>query len=261
MSDNQPNYIEDANRTKSTSYYPGKVELSRFLQTLNGAIGHLNELDRIKKALFYGKPIFPGHTPIGDTCDLLPIYVLGENPSVAVDILHGIIGKATEGCELLEALEDAIQSGKMIDYVNLGEEIGDGQWYDAILAKAIGVSFESVQRVNIAKLRKRYPEKFTDDDAINRDVAAERVILAGAEPVHVAPVKSSHSDTFVEPVLYEETERAGHLEVRGRIYQHSSVEEAKAAAEQPSLRPGYDESSGVHCTGHVDYDRCDGVED
>jgi len=214
MSDNKANYIEDANRTKSTSYYPEKVELGFFLRELNAAIIALNSLDKIKKALFYGKPLYPGALdPFGKSASELNIGALAINDFKAVDILHGIIGKATEGCELLEALERSLNTGAALDFINVAEEIGDGMWYDAILAKAIGVTFEEVQATNIAKLRKRYPEKYADAEAITRDLDAERTVLEGGGVHCTAHVDYQTTDAEkcnIAPKGWCCTRQAGH---------------------------------------------------
>lgn len=46
-----------------------------------------------------------------------------------------------------------------------------------VLAGMDGRTLEGVQAANIAKLRARYPDKYTDQNAINRDIAAERRAL------------------------------------------------------------------------------------
>lgn len=98
---------------------------------------------------------------------------------VSVDILHGAIGISTEAGEILDAVKKSIFYGKPFDLVNLQEEIGDCFWYLAILAKEAGMSFEDIQTQNVAKLKKRYPEKFTEEKALNRDLGAEREVLEG----------------------------------------------------------------------------------
>ena len=89
------------------------------------------------------------------------------------DLLHAAMGISTEAGELLDALKKAIFYGKPLDSVNLKEEVGDVMWYIAIACHALGISIEQVCAMNIAKLRARYPHKFTSHDAINRDVAKE----------------------------------------------------------------------------------------
>lgn len=255
MSDNKANYIEDANRTKSTSYYPAKVSRSEFLRTLNSAITALNKLDKIKKALFYGKPLFPGDLPvIGDTCETLAIeHLHGLHHNIRVDILHGIIGKATEGCELLEALERSVITGTTLDFVNVAEEIDDGQWYDAVLAKAIGVTFEEVQTTNIAKLRKRYPEKYADAEALTRDIDSERATLESG--VHCTG-HVDYEQCYEAPKGWLCTRKAGH---DGPCAAVSNVSVSGVAfVAHGQFR---DERTGQPDNAGVDYSLCDGVED
>lgn len=92
-------------------------------------------------------------------------------------ILHAGMGLATESGEFLDALKKAIFYGKPLDEVNLREEVGDLLWYCAIALDALNGDFESVMQTNIDKLKARYPEKFTEDKAIDRDLNTERKIL------------------------------------------------------------------------------------
>ncbi len=92
-------------------------------------------------------------------------------------LLHAAMGLTTEAGEFLDALKKHLFYGKPLDLVNLREEIGDIMWYLAIACDALGTDFETEQERNIAKLRKRYPEKFDAEQAIERDLDAERAIL------------------------------------------------------------------------------------
>ena len=94
-----------------------------------------------------------------------------------IRLLHAGIGLATESAEFLDALNKVIYYGKELDKVNLAEEIGDILWYCAVALDELGVSFEEVMEKNIAKLEARYPEKFTEEKAENRDLKTERDIL------------------------------------------------------------------------------------
>jgi NTP pyrophosphatase (non-canonical NTP hydrolase) len=97
-------------------------------------------------------------------------------PEVA-QLLHGAIGLATESGEILDALKKHIYYGKPLDKVNLIEEISDCAWYIALLLRELGYSFEEMAELNIKKLRARYGEKFSEHDAINRNLHVEREIL------------------------------------------------------------------------------------
>lgn len=94
-------------------------------------------------------------------------------------LIHAAIGMCTESGEFIDALKKHIFYGKPLDYVNLEEELGDLMWYVAIAANALDADLGEIMDRNIQKLKTRYPNKFTSEDAINRDIAAERAVLEG----------------------------------------------------------------------------------
>lgn len=96
-----------------------------------------------------------------------------------IKILHGLMGMTTETGEAMDALKKYLIYGKPLDMTNLEEETGDLFWYCAILADACDFTFESSMEKNIAKLRLRYPNRFTEYDAMNRNLEGERQILEG----------------------------------------------------------------------------------
>jgi len=99
------------------------------------------------------------------------------NYNKSLDLIHASMGLVTEAGEFQDALKKHLYYGKNLDTVNLKEEIGDILWYCAIALEALGTDFESVMQTNIDKLKARYPEKFTEDSANNRDLETERQIL------------------------------------------------------------------------------------
>lgn len=174
------NYIQQALQTKSTSFHGDKVEFQLFYDTLANTIFNLQQLDKMKKSLFYGKDNFVVDNAHG-TCNQLPVECLSEddNSITGIDVLHAVLGIATEAGELLEAIQIGLFGEDGFDLVNVAEEVGDVFWYQAILANSAGKSFEEIQATNIAKLRARFPNKFTELDAQVRDLDKERVILEG----------------------------------------------------------------------------------
>jgi NTP pyrophosphatase (non-canonical NTP hydrolase) len=98
-------------------------------------------------------------------------------PVSTIDLIHAAMGLATEAGEFMDTMKKHIFYGKLIDEVNLAEELSDIFWYCALACNALDVSFDDVMKINIEKLQKRYPEKFTEDAALNRDLEAEREIL------------------------------------------------------------------------------------
>lgn len=111
-------------------------------------------------------------------------YITGQTTSanINVDVLHAIVGISTEGGELLDVAKKAMFYGKSPDYVNLDEEMGDVLWYIAIYANARGTTIEALAQQNNAKLRQRFPNKFSEHLANNRNLAAEREVLEQHSP-------------------------------------------------------------------------------
>lgn len=179
------NYIEEANVTMSETFHegvPAMLIASGLEKITHGTIG----MDKIKKFMFYGRQ----NEELMAVCEAWRILnpeschdikfdklVPGKSREDAIRIFHGIIGIITEAGELAEALGKAIQDETPLDLTNVSEEIGDGLWYDAAMLRVLGTTFDSVQRTNIAKLRARFPNKFTEFDANNRNLDAERAIL------------------------------------------------------------------------------------
>jgi NTP pyrophosphatase (non-canonical NTP hydrolase) len=94
-----------------------------------------------------------------------------------IRLLHAAIGLATEAGEIQDQLKKAVFYGKPLDKVNLEEELGDLFWYIAIMSDTLGVSFDQIMEKNIAKLKARYGDKFTEKAALERNLDAEREIL------------------------------------------------------------------------------------
>lgn len=95
------------------------------------------------------------------------------------DLLHGAMGVCTEAGEIMDVVKKKVFYGKEPDLVNLREEAGDLMWYLAVLARAAGMTLDDIAQLNIAKLRARYPVKFNEVQALNRNLEAERAALEG----------------------------------------------------------------------------------
>lgn len=94
-----------------------------------------------------------------------------------VRLLHAVMGIVTEAGEMMDELKRHIIYGKPIDEINLQEEVGDSFWYHALALRTLMKTIEGTMDQNIAKLAKRYPEKFTEHAALNRDLYVERAAL------------------------------------------------------------------------------------
>ena len=94
-----------------------------------------------------------------------------------IRLLHAAMGMQTEAAEFTDMLKKHIFYGKPLDEVNLKEELFDMTWYMAIALDVLGYTFEEGFKTNIDKLKARYPEKFTERAATNRNLPKEREIL------------------------------------------------------------------------------------
>lgn len=140
--------------------------------------------DSIKRKLFYGL----GHISKGVPFNVMHLermsgeQILGQLKQYAShfeanDLIHGILGAAGESGELLDALTAAILEQKEIDKVNVVEEVGDVLWYLALVLRSVDSTLEEAMQININKLRKRYPEQWSQEAVVNRDLEGEREIL------------------------------------------------------------------------------------
>jgi NTP pyrophosphatase (non-canonical NTP hydrolase) len=99
------------------------------------------------------------------------------NHTKSIRLLHAGMGMSTEAAEFIDQLKKHIFYGKPLDEVNLAEEIGDLLWYIAIASDELEIDISQIMQTNIDKLRARFPEKFTEEKAENRDLEKERDIL------------------------------------------------------------------------------------
>lgn len=167
-----------------------KVQANRYglLALLNLSIAATEIMDQVKKNVFYGRPV--NEEVIGKRIAEIKSMTnafedagitAAEKDEIKVDprLFHGIIGKFTEVGEMLEALEEHISTGAPLDVVNLREELGDDNWYNAIICDTTGIRMEDTLAIVIDKLRARYGDKFDAYLANNRDLVTERQILEG----------------------------------------------------------------------------------
>jgi len=93
---------------------------------------------------------------------------------VDTNLIHGLLGIVSEAGELLQALQ---APGEELDMVNVQEELGDMLWYLNLMVSSCGKTQAELEVQLLAKLRARYPEKFSVESALVRDLDAERTAL------------------------------------------------------------------------------------
>ena len=182
---NLQEFTEQAIKTESVIDVV-ETDARLFKQALWIFIHASSVLDAMKKNIFYGKPIdwnklAKAFDDIRFISEKMPCALnadMHDRLDVDPRIFHSIVGICTESGELAELLARTIgfpENG--FDVVNFGEELGDIDWYKAIGTDATGLNPDNILDTVIKKLQKRYPDKFTSDDAINRNVDAERSLL------------------------------------------------------------------------------------
>lgn len=195
-------YVQNALRTKSDNFYAADNEAVNI--ALLSVMNSLKELepmvDGLKRACFYGNDLTDdlmlGVASLADYYEQVEQKGTDEEKKILeqmdeqlarmkrvdADTIHGILGLFSEACELVQAVMKYVEEGEQVDVVNVREELGDLQWYMAILANATETSFSNMCIKNITKLRSRFPDKFTKEKSDNRDLDKERKILDNAEP-------------------------------------------------------------------------------
>ena len=84
------------------------------------------------------------------------------------DLMHAAYGVAGEAGEFADCIKKHQIYGKDFDRDNAIEELGDLLWYIALACNALDTTMDQVAMANIAKLRKRYPDKYSDQHAAAR---------------------------------------------------------------------------------------------
>ena len=83
-------------------------------------------------------------------------------------ILNGLMGLSGEAGEAIDILKKHYFQGHELDREHMAKELGDIAWYLAVSADAIGYDLETIFKMNIDKLKARYPDGFKSECSINR---------------------------------------------------------------------------------------------
>lgn len=77
----------------------------------------------------------------------------------------GLAGEAGEVCDLIKKVQ---HHRAPLDEAKLRKELGDVLWYIAHACNVMGWDLEDIARLNVEKLRARYPSGFSTADSIAR---------------------------------------------------------------------------------------------
>jgi NTP pyrophosphatase (non-canonical NTP hydrolase) len=182
-------YQDLALRTRGEAFHAERVHPCHLDRVLTFAISVSSLASEIKAALFYGR----------ESRSRLHIASGWSAPSASYanlspDVIHAALGLIDEVGELARALKTALAGGEL-DRINLLEEAGDAEWYLSLLVHSQNASLGATLEANIAKLRRRVGERFTDLAANSRDLASERAVLeahlVGREADDAAEIESA----------------------------------------------------------------------
>lgn len=88
-----------------------------------------------------------------------------DKKEVLTNSVMGLCGESGEACDIVKK---HLFHGHELDRAALIKELGDVAWYLAEAAEALDISLDEIFMLNIEKLRKRYPEGFSEEKSINR---------------------------------------------------------------------------------------------
>jgi NTP pyrophosphatase (non-canonical NTP hydrolase) len=111
--------------------------------------------------------------------DYTPILMRLNKDRPLLRRLHAAIGISGEAGEILDYFKKGMMFGKIIDRNKVKEECGDLLWYMSIMLDSYGFSFEEIMQANYDKLRVRYPNGFSEKDALLRRDELELVSNKG----------------------------------------------------------------------------------
>ena len=81
------------------------------------------------------------------------------------------LGLSGESGEIADHVKKIIYHGHPLDDPTrdkIAKELGDILWYCAMGSRGIGLGLGEIARMNVEKLKKRYPEGFSTENSLNR---------------------------------------------------------------------------------------------
>jgi NTP pyrophosphatase (non-canonical NTP hydrolase) len=182
-------YLEEANRTTAEpeELYAGEDEHRYIATCLGQIVFNAADTDANKRLTFYGadfektvkREAKERQRIIKELQLPITLYKTGDFSVTDMNLIHVVYGVVTEAAEIAEEILKAGIEKRELNKTNLKEELGDLLWYIALGINTLGLDFEGVAKANIDKLKVRYPEKFTTEKAMNRDLEAEENALKG----------------------------------------------------------------------------------
>lgn len=83
-------------------------------------------------------------------------------------MVNGCFGLAGESGEVLDIVKKWIFHENGLDRDHLKKELGDVMWYVAMICESAGFTLDEIMKMNIDKLKSRYPDGFDTQRANHR---------------------------------------------------------------------------------------------
>ena len=191
-------YLEESGRTAPTEVSVRDDVFrnhAHFMYDLMMLVEAGGTADIIKRSLFYKEPVADSKVRSLQTMgknrklyDKINVELLlsdkpdtkSEGPVLSDDkihLIHACFGLISEAGEVLEEVIKSTLENRDMDTTNLKEEGGDFLWYLAYYLRTLKTTFEIEAQRNTDKLTARFPDKFTSEAALNRDLDNERQVL------------------------------------------------------------------------------------
>jgi NTP pyrophosphatase (non-canonical NTP hydrolase) len=103
-----------------------------------------------------------------DEYQKLALRTAGHRDSEDKVLIYAALGLAGESGEVAEVIKKTFFHGHQLDKESLHQELGDVLWYVAVMAAGLGFGLDQIAQANVAKLRSRYPEGFSEERSIHR---------------------------------------------------------------------------------------------
>lgn len=91
-----------------------------------------------------------------------------KEPLNSLGLARDCLGLTGEAGEVADLVKKHIGHGHALEVGKVQKELGDVLWYVAVVAARLDISLEDVAKANVEKLRKRYPEGFSEERSRNR---------------------------------------------------------------------------------------------
>jgi NTP pyrophosphatase (non-canonical NTP hydrolase) len=104
------------------------------------------------------------------------------NGTGSIDIANFCMGLAGETGEVIDYIKKGLFHGHELDRQKIIDELGDVLWYVSAIATACDdISLNDVLWRNVEKLRARYPDGFSEERSINREVSVDESMPSSGE--------------------------------------------------------------------------------